>query len=240
LDFRSELYYRATVALCIIANRGTVVQFGAEVLKIKRLIFNEFTVHPFCKYMKKIVFLFGLLCFTLVAATAQTFRGLDKSPMDMAYYPDDYAHDRKFAPAKIGTDKAMARVTYTRPAKNNREIFGKLVPYGKVWRAGANEAPEIKFYQDVTIGGKKIPAGNYALLTIPNEKEWTIILSSDLDQWGAYSYNEALDVARVNVPVQKVDNALENFSIQFAKKDDKNAIMYLGWDTTAVAVPISL
>ncbi|QHV99641.1 DUF2911 domain-containing protein [Spirosoma endbachense] len=190
--------------------------------------------------MKKIVLLFGLLCFTLVAATAQTFRGLDKSPMDMAYYPDDYAHDRKFAPAKIGTDKAMVRVTYTRPAKNNREIFGKLVPYGKVWRAGANEAPEIKFYQDVTIGGKKIPAGNYALLTIPNEKEWTIILSSDLDQWGAYSYNEALDVARVNVPVQKVDNALENFSIQFAKKDDKNAIMYLGWDTTAVAVPISL
>lgn len=190
--------------------------------------------------MKQTALLVVLLFLSLLGANAQTFRGLDKSPMDMAYYPDDYAHDRKFAPAKIGTDKAMVRVTYTRPAKNGREVFGKLVPYGKVWRAGANEAPEIKFYQDVTIGGKKIPAGNYALLTIPNETEWTIILSSDLDQWGAYSYNEALDVARVNVPVQKLENPLENFSIQFAKKDAKTATMYLGWDTTVVAVPMGL
>ena len=170
-----------------------------------------------------------------------TFRSLDKTPMDMAYYPDDYAHDRKFAPAKIGTDKAMVRVTYSRPFKNGREVFGtKLAPYGKVWRAGANEAPEIKFYQDVTFGGKKIPAGTYALLTIPTETEWTIILSSDVDQWGAYSYNEALDVARVTVPVQKSETPLENFSIQFAKKDAKTTTMYMGWDTTMVAVPISL
>ncbi|NEU66818.1 DUF2911 domain-containing protein [Spirosoma agri] len=190
--------------------------------------------------MKTVTLLFGLLCLTLTATTAQPFRGLDKSPMDMAYYPDDYAHDRKFAPAKIGGDKAMVRVTYTRPAKNDRDVFGKLVPYGKVWRMGANEAPEIKFYQNVTIGGKKIPAGNYALLAIPNEKEWTIIFSSDLDQWGAYSYNEALDVARVNVPVQKADNVIENFSIQFVKKDPKNATMNIGWDTTIVAVPISM
>lgn len=189
--------------------------------------------------MKPITLLFLLVLFGS-SANAQTFRGLDKTPMDMAYYPDDYAHDRKFAPAKIGTDKAMIRVTYNRPAKKDREIFGKLVPYGKVWRAGANEAPEIKFYQDVTIGGKKIPAGNYALLTIPAETEWTIILSSDVDQWGAYSYNEALDVARVRVPVQKSDTMLENFSIQFAKKDAQNATMYMGWDTTVVAVPIGL
>ncbi|MCX6214429.1 DUF2911 domain-containing protein [Spirosoma sp.] len=190
--------------------------------------------------MKKTALLLGFILFTIATASAQTFRGLDKTPMDMAYYPDDYAHDRKFAPAKIGTDKAMVRITYNRPFKNGREVFGKLVPYGKVWRAGANEAPEIKFYQDVTIGGKKIPAGSYALLTIPNENEWIIILSSDVDQWGAYSYNEKLDVARVNVPVQKAETPLENFSIQFAKKDAKNAVMYMGWDTTVVAVPIGL
>jgi len=189
--------------------------------------------------MKKTALLIGLLFLSLTGAMAQTFRGLDKSPMDMAYYPDDYAHDRKFAPAKIGTDKAMVRVTYSRPAKNGRELFGKLAPYGKVWRVGANEAPEIRFYQDVTIGDKKIPAGTYALLAIPNETEWTIIISSDLDQWGAYSYNQALDVARVTVPVQKSDTALENFSIQFAKKDPKTATMYMGWDTTVVAVPMS-
>ncbi len=189
--------------------------------------------------MKTIGLLVGLLYLALAGAAAQTFRGLDKSPMDMAYYPDDYAHDRKFAPAKIGTDKAMVRVAYSRPAKAGREVFGKLVPYGNVWRAGANEAPEVKFYQDATVGGKKIPAGTYALLTIPNETEWTIILSSDLDQWGAYSYNEALDVARVTIPVQKAETVLENFSIRFVKKDAKNAVMYLGWDSTVVAVPVS-
>ena len=190
--------------------------------------------------MKKTSLLLALLCLTLISANAQTFRGLEKSPMAMAYYPDNYAHDRKFAPAKIGTDKLAARVTYGRPAKNGREVFGKLVPYGKVWRAGANEAPEIKFYQDVTIGGKKIPAGSYALLLIPTETEWTIILSSDLDQWGAYSYNEALDVARVTVPVQKSDTVLENFSIQFAKKDAKTALLNMGWDTTMASVPVGL
>ncbi|MBO0947859.1 DUF2911 domain-containing protein [Fibrella forsythiae] len=190
--------------------------------------------------MKQTVLLFGLFLLVLTGASAQSFRALDKSPMDMAYYPDDYAHDRKFAPAKVGNDKLAARVTYTRPAKNGREVFGKLVPYGKVWRAGANEAPEVKFYQDVTIGGKKIPAGSYALLTIPNETEWTIILSTDLDQWGAYSYNQALDVLRVNVPVQKADTPIENFSIQFAKKDAQTATMYMGWDTTMIAVPVGL
>ena len=190
--------------------------------------------------MKKTLLLLAFCCLTVAGATAQTLRGLDKSPMDMAYYPDDYAHDRKFAPAKIGTDKAVIRVTYTRPAKKDREVFGKLIAFDKVWRAGANEAPEIKFYQDVTIDGKKIPAGNYALLTVPGQTEWTIILSSDLDQWGAYSYNPALDVARVKVPVQKLDSVVENFSIQFAKKDSKTATMYMGWDTTMVALPISL
>lgn len=190
--------------------------------------------------MKKTTLLLTLLCLTLTGAYAQTFPGLDTTPMDMAYYPNDYAHDRKFAPEKIGNDKAMIRITYNRPAKKNREIFGKLVPFGKVWRLGANEAPEIKFYQDVTIGGKKIGAGSYALLAIPGETQWTIIISSDLDQWGAYSYNPALDVVRVNVPVAKSEQVIENFSIVFAKKDAANATMYLGWDTTQVAVPVTL
>ena len=166
--------------------------------------------------MKATLLLSGLLAVSIFSATAQTastFRGLDKSPMDMAYYPDDYAHDRKFAPAKIGTDKAMIRATYGRPGKKDREIFGtKLAPYGKVWRLGADEASEVKFYQDVMVGGKKIPAGTYTLYAIPTEKDWTVIFSSDLDQWGAYSYNESLDVARVTVPVQKMEAHLSKTS----------------------------
>lgn len=194
--------------------------------------------------MKTTILLFGLLAASIVSVSAQTaplFKGLDKSPMDMAYYPDNYAAFRKFAPEKIGTDKAMIRVTYCRPFKNEREIFGtKLAPYGKVWRLGADEATEVKFYQDVMVGGKKITAGTYSVYAIPTEKDWTVIFSSDLDQWGAYSYNEALDVARVTVPVQKTDAPVENFSIRFAKKDASTALMNMGWDTTMVSLPITI
>jgi hypothetical protein len=178
--------------------------------------------------------------FVALTSQAQTFRGVDKSPMDMAYYPDDYAHDRKFAPQKINGETAKVRVIYSRPAKNGREVFGtKLAPYGKVWRVGANEAPEIKFYENATIQGKSIKAGSYALLAIPNEKEWTIILSKDVDQWGAYSYDEKQDVLRVNVPTRKATETIENFSVQFAKGDGKEVLMRMGWDNTVVEVPIT-
>ncbi|GAB3700064.1 hypothetical protein GCM10027592_26740 [Spirosoma flavus] len=188
------------------------------------------------------------LCYVLVylfisvtlSAEAQKLRGLDKSPMDMAYYPDDFAHDRKFAPAKVG-DKVYARVTYSRPAKKDREIFGKLIPYGKVWRVGANEATEIKFFTDATIQGKKIKAGVYSFYAIPNETEWTLIFSTDLDQWGAYSYKQDLDVLRVNVPVKKTEEPVENLSIQFKKAGDNvnESVMMIAWDTTLVEVPVT-
>ncbi|WP_080056599.1 DUF2911 domain-containing protein [Spirosoma aerolatum] len=180
-----------------------------------------------------------LLCFAL-STEAQSLRGLDKSPMDMAYYPDDFAHDRKFAPAKVG-DKVYARVTYSRPAKNGRDVFGKLIPYGKVWRVGANEATEIKFFTDATIQGKKLKAGVYSLYTIPNETEWTIILNSDLDQWGAYSYKPELDVLRVTAPVKKTENVVENFTIQFKKAKDTptESVMMLAWDNVLIEVPVT-
>ncbi|MVM30044.1 DUF2911 domain-containing protein [Spirosoma sp. HMF4905] len=180
-----------------------------------------------------------LICFTTVTQ-AQKLRGLDKSPMDMAYYPDDFAHDRKFAPAKVG-DKGYVRVTYSRPAKNGREVFGKLTPYGKVWRVGANEATEVKFFTDATIQGKKIKAGVYSLYAIPNETEWTLIFNSDLDQWGAYSYNQSLDVLRVTAPVKKPEETIENLTIQFKKVGEnvKESIMMIAWDNTLVEVPIT-
>ncbi len=86
---------------------------------------------------------------------------------------------------------------------NGREVVGTLIPIGKVWRVGANEAPEIKFYEDATIMGKPVKAGTYALLAQANERDMTIILSSDVDQWGAYSYDQKNDVLRVNVAPQE-------------------------------------
>src|SRR5215217_3111 len=129
--------------------------------------------------MKKNIFLSLLLICIAFTSQAQKFKGLDKSPRDIAYFPDGFAHDRKDG------DKALVKVSYSRPFLKGREIFGKQEPYGKVWRVGADEATEIKFYQDATFGDKKVKAGTYSLFSIPGEKEWTVILSSDLDYWGA-------------------------------------------------------
>ena len=191
--------------------------------------------------MKKILPLLCLFGLIIIEVQAQKLRGTDKSPMDMAYYPDNFAHDRKFAPKLIGDMPAIVRITYSRPAKKEREVFGtKIVPYGEVWRLGANESSEIKFYQDVTIQGKKVKAGTYSLFAIPTATEWTIILNKDLDFWGAYSYNKDNDVLRVNVPTKKTDEVVENFSIQCIKgSNDKETTMKMAWDMTLVEVPIS-
>ncbi|CAG5071360.1 hypothetical protein DYBT9623_03405 [Dyadobacter sp. CECT 9623] len=183
--------------------------------------------------MKKNIFLSLLLVMIAFASQAQKFKGLDKSPRDVAYFPDGFAHDRKDG------DKALVKVSYSRPALKGREVFGKLEPFGKVWRVGADEATEIKFYQDATFGGKKVKAGTYSLFAIPNAKEWTLILSSDVDYWGAYKYKEANDVARVTVPVKSAEAPIENFSIVFEKSSDTAAKMFLGWDKTIVEVPVT-
>jgi len=184
--------------------------------------------------MKK---LFIPALFVLVFSTttfAQQFATLDKSPMDMAYYPNNFAHDRKAG------EQAIIRVIYSRPAKGGREIFGKQTPFDKVWRTGANEATEIKFYQDVEFAGKKVKAGTYSLFTIPGEKDWTIILNSELDYWGAYSYNEKKDVVRATAPASQSPTTVENFTIQFDKKADRQGVMKIAWDKTVVEVPFNV
>jgi len=183
--------------------------------------------------MNKIVWTLCALMSLSIGLQAQTFRKPDKSPMDMAYFPDHFAHDRKPG------DKAIIRVTYSRPVKNDREVFGKLVPYGQVWRTGANESPEIRFYQDVNLGGKPVKAGTYSLFTLVNEKEWTIILNSDVDYWGAFKYNAEHDVLRVPAKVGTLTEPLDSFSIQFESTGDKSGVMRMGWDKTYSEVPFT-
>lgn len=127
-------------------------------------------------------------------------------------------------------------VTYGRPAKKSRDIFGALVPYGKVWRAGADEATEITFKKDGTLGGQAVKAGTYTLFIIPNETEWTLILNSQLKQWGAYEYekHKDKDVLKVNAPVGKTSGPVENFTIRF----EGNNLVF-EWDNTQATVPVS-
>ncbi|MEN9909078.1 MAG: hypothetical protein RLZZ540_2227 [Bacteroidota bacterium] len=169
---------------------------------------------------------FGFLLLLATDAQAQKFPGLDKSPMDEALYPAD---------SKIPTK--TAKVIYSRPQLKGRAL-SELTPAGKVWRTGANEATEITFYKEVNLGKTKIKAGTYSLYTIPGEKEWTIILNKDINTWGAYSYKEANDVARLVVPATQAEESLEAFSMVFTKADN-GMILNLGWDKTRVAIPFT-
>ena len=170
---------------------------------------------------------FGLFLLASTNIQAQKFPGLDKSPMDKTMFPNDNKNPDK-----------TALVYYSRPQLKGRALLTELTPAGKVWRTGANEATEITFYKDVFLGKTKIKAGTYSLYTIPNEKEWTIILNKDTNIWGAYTYKEANDVARLNVPATQAEDALEAFSMVFTKADN-GMILNLGWDKTRVGIPFT-
>lgn len=130
-------------------------------------------------------------------------------------------------------------LSYSRPAMNGRTIFGNLVPYGKVWRTGANAATVISFGDDVTIGGTKVKAGKYGLLTIPNASEWTIIITKQLDVTSPAAYKQDQDVARVNVSIQPLPFPIENFTIMFGNIKGSTCDMMMMWEQTVVIVPIT-
>jgi Protein of unknown function (DUF2911) len=131
----------------------------------------------------------------------------------------------------------VTTVTYGRPYKKGRVIFGELEKYGKVWRVGADEATTIKFAKDVKFGGADVKAGTYTMFAIPGEKEWTIILNSQLGQWGAYGYekNKDKDVASVKVTPQQLDMPVEQLTIRFIE----SGAMAIEWDMTRVLVTIN-
>lgn len=114
---------------------------------------------------------------------------------------------------------------------------GGLVAYDQVWRTGANEATEIKLYQDISFAGKKLKKGTYSLFTIPGKDEWTIIFNNDLDYWGAYSYNEEHDALRIQADAKEAEETIEAFSIRMIEDGTNAGILYLGWDDTVVEVP---
>ena len=190
--------------------------------------------------MKNIIIIIALSTFVTFNSWAQEFRDLDKSPMDMAYLPDNFAHDRKFAPERKLGNSAIIRVTYSRPQKKDREVFGGMVKYGEVWRLGANEAIEMKAYQDIKIGGHTLIGGTYAVFAIPGENEWTIIFNTDLDEWGQYSYKEEHDALRVKASVKSNDAIVEALSIQFEDSGNGMAMMRIAWDQTIAELPIEV
>ena len=170
--------------------------------------------------MKNIAITCAILCALLFQfnAFSQRFDQLDEAPVDIAYLRPN----QKSEP--------LVKVVYGRPSAEEGEVFGNLIPYGEVWRTGANEATEITFYKDMMFGNKLVKQGTYVM--------HTIILNSNTDTWGAFFYNPEKDVARFKIKVKKdVTEPLDVFSIAF-KKDFKDSYMVLAWEETRVDIPL--
>lgn len=189
--------------------------------------------------MKNIItLLFTILTVSLAMAQESKWPKVDPSNMDAEYYPAEAAW-RNYLTGEDRTVSPKVKVIYSRPMKKDREIFGKLVPFGSEWRLGANEATEITFYQSVGIGGTTINPGTYTVFATPTMKEWTVSFSSQRGIWGAEKRDLSKTVASIKVPVTTDAESLEALSIAFREMDEQTAHMSIQWDKTRVEVPIA-
>ena len=166
--------------------------------------------------MKKLL-LFAAILFFCTDSFAQG--GKRKSPHDTLTY-------------------ANGVITYGRPYKHDRDIFGVLVKYGQVWRVGADEATTISFVKDASFGGQDIPAGTYTLFALVNPEEWTVILNTQLGQWGSFAYekNKDKDIAHIKVKVQENEDVVEQLTISY---DEDEQALIIEWDKVKVTIPLS-
>jgi hypothetical protein len=175
--------------------------------------------------MKKIILLVAVFALSIGfsnQAIAQNFKGLDKSPMDIASFPSNYRVSEK-----------VIKIIYSRPQLKGRSLE-KLAPLGKKWRTGANEATEVTFYKDVIFGGAAVKAGTYTMYAIPGKNTWTVALSSQLNVWGVYFHKDENDVAKVTIPVKQTEENLDVFSIAI----DEDMTINMGWGTTLISIPV--
>lgn len=172
-----------------------------------------------------------LLSLTLTFAVAPTLALAQSGPEMAAASPAAQVHQR------VGlTDIA---VEYSSPGVKGRTIYGELVPYGKIWRTGANKATKISFSKDVKFGGKKVAAGDYSLFTIPTAKGWTVVLNRNTELWGAGDYDKKKDAARVKADVSTIPNR-ERLTFLFSDTTDDGTRLDLEWADKRIAVPIEV
>ncbi len=187
--------------------------------------------------MKKVfavLIAFQLFFISLIAQTGN-LPPIDKSPMDMSYYPNNYPVLK--IQDKI-TEPLAVRVVYSRPQKAGRVVFGDLVKYGEVWRVGANEATEIEFFKTAHIGGKKIAKGRYTMYALVNENSWTMIINKDTDTWGAFKYDSKKDIVRTTVTIQKTDVLLESLAMVF-EKTGTGCNLVIAWENVKAVLPVT-
>jgi len=173
--------------------------------------------------MKKVS---AIICAFLLVASATSYAQLTPQPSSSQTIVQGFG---------LGSIK----LTYSRPDVKGRKIFGGMEPYGVVWRTGANSATVIKFTDDVAIEGKKIPAGEYGLFSIPGENEWTIIISKQPNQWGAYSYKEADDFARFKVKTEHLTELTETMTLAFTNVAPTTSELQMRWEHSGFTVHLT-
>jgi len=150
----------------------------------------------------------------------------------------DKPRESPLAVVSMKYKNAYVKVVYSKPQKKGRKIFGGLVPYGKIWRTGANEATEITLTHDLLVKDDTLKAGTYSVFTIPTKDKWTIIFNNELGQWGAYNYLDESDELRVDVPSERIKDLIwEPFTIGFEQKNEVADLVFL-WSDTRVKVPL--
>ncbi|HZW96609.1 MAG TPA: DUF2911 domain-containing protein [Candidatus Eremiobacteraceae bacterium] len=141
------------------------------------------------------------------------------------------------ATCDLGGGKSI-KTDYSSPRMKGRKIYGELVPFGEVWRTGANEATTFVTSADIAIGGKSVPAGSYTIFTVPNADKWTLIINKKTGEWGIPYKYEGDELARVDMKVSKLPSSVENFTISY-DKSGSSCTMHIDWETTRASVDIS-
>jgi Protein of unknown function (DUF2911) len=175
--------------------------------------------------------------FLVIAGSAQQKpTELDKSPMDMSYWPANYPILKMSGKAK---DQPIARIIYGRPLKNGRIIFGGIIKYNEMWRLGANEATEIETFRTLKIAGKILPKGRYTVYCLPTENNWTVIINKDNFCWGNFTYDTKKDIIRTDIVLEKNTETVEAFTIYFDDSKNGANLIFL-WDDIKTSLPITL
>jgi hypothetical protein len=159
----------------------------------------------------------------------------------VASFAQDSAKPRISPPAKVSVSLGGPSITidYSRPSLRGRKaVGGTLAPFGQVWRTGANEATKLTTPVALTIGDLDVPAGSYALFTLPTPDGWTLIVNKTADQWGAFTYDKAQDLGRVPMKMSKPDGTVEQFTMSFNKTGEKSAALTLSWENTSASVDV--
>ena len=177
-----------------------------------------------------------LITTALSQAQGNKVPAVDKSPLDISYYPANYPVLK--IQDKL-TEPLLARVIYSRPSKGGRTIIGDLVEYGQVWRMGANEATEIELFRDVLVQSGKLKKGRYTLYANPNPDKWTVIFNRETDTWGSFRYDAKKDALRIELKPDKEKEVHEVLTMFFEKNGQQIELVLL-WDDIKLRIPFTV